>query len=302
MRRITMWLLPRYANRTLPGWLSAWMRRQLDTDAALAQAYDLLRRAEHSAAGSDDFSNDQLELMLGSIFDHLDTYEPTASTSAAAAGFRWLQTGVPGALAAACAVVFFVVGHSGDGPARVLPSAGTGLGGLGEVQARSALGDQPVGVRVRCVSDGAVTADVVAGLRQSGGTMQCPSDGLLAFSTTNLSARSRYVFVVGISDDGEPTFVPPFSQRSEARLVAPGQLDILLDELAPMGAVTAAGTSIATTLHVIFGDAPFSGVDVARRLDGAARSAVPLQQLTRLPVDIDDQAHLTVYATGGRQP
>ena len=309
MRRITMWLLPRYANQTLPGWLWPFMRRQLAADAALAHAYDLLRRAERAALtpvdpDGDAFSDDQLGLMLGSIFDHLDTQMTSMSSGTSpslTASWAWLRQGAPGALAAACAALFVLVGQPAAPQDAGAVSGGAGLVGLGEVQARSALGERPVGVRVRCVSGGAVTADIVAGLRQSGGAMHCPADGLLAFSTTNLSAQSRYVFVVGISDDGAPTFVPPFSKASQARHIAPGQLDALVDELAPMGAVSVDGRSAATTLHVFFGDAPFSGEDVARRLDGAVRSAMPLQQLSRLPVDIDDQAHLTVYAKAPRR-
>ena len=290
-RWFTSWLLPRYATGALPTPLLSLVRRALRDDDELAACYHALRAAERCAADR-DVSAAQLELLLAGVMTSVDA----AAQKSAHASAPWMPA-TAAAAAAAAAVLFVVVGRPSEAP------------GLGEVTARAALRahesnagaagadghDAPAGVRVRCITArlpgaGHVTADAVAGARQSGGVLNCGEGELLAFSLTNLAARDRAVFVVGIDPaTDERVWLAAFPRGSLARAVPAGTVEAVVDVLTPMAALPA-----RLTLHVLLADAPFSSGDVEARLSAAARSAVPLRALDRLPVDVQTQARLTV--------
>src|SRR5687767_6525978 len=61
-------LLSRYAGGTLPRPLAQLVRRALDEDPALAEAYTALRRAERAAARGAHTSAAQRDLLEGALF------------------------------------------------------------------------------------------------------------------------------------------------------------------------------------------------------------------------------------------
>jgi hypothetical protein len=282
-RVIAARLLPRYASGTLPGVLRRFVRDVLAADADLAARYHLLRRLERQARGNDAaLSAAQEDVILAGVLDGLDGDRSTVATASSLRLSTW-----SGALAAAAAVAFVVVAPGPDGP-----GAGTDPAPLG-LQARGDLDDAPLGLRVRCVdgSGARVLDDATAGARQKVGALSCVDDGLLAFSLTNLSQHERFVFVVGVADDGRVVYLPPFAEDARALPVPPGAVDVVVDRLAPMPVLDTAGL----TLHVLVDDAPFSGAEIGRRLQAASVAALPLSSLDRLPVDVDVQARLNVY-------
>jgi hypothetical protein len=280
-RAIAARLLPRYASGTLPAVLRGLVRDVLDDDADLAARYHLLRRLERAAAGDDDsVSAAQEDVILAGVLDGLDRDPSTVTTASSLRLSTW-----SGALAAAVAVAFVVV-SPGPGVDPIEPSP------LG-LQARGDLDEAPLGLRVRCVdgSGSRVLDDATAGARQKVGALSCVDDGLLAFSLTNLSPHERFVFVVGVAEDGRVVYLPPFGEDARALSVASGAVDVVVDRLAPMPVLDGGGL----TLHVLVDDAPFSGADIGRRLQAASVAAVPLSSLDRLPVDVDVQARLNLY-------
>jgi hypothetical protein len=281
-RAIAARLLPRYASGALPGFLRRLVRDVLDADADLAARYHLLRRLERAARGDDaSVSAAQEDAILAGVLEGLDRDRSTVTTASSLRLSTWC-----GAIAAAAAVTFVVVAPGTDPTETVGPSP------LG-LQARGDLDEAPIGLRVRCVdgSGARVLDDATAGARQKVGALSCVDDGLLAFSLTNLSERERFVFVVGVADDGRVVHLPPFGEDARALSVASGAVDVVVDRLAPMPVLDDAGL----TLHVLVDDAPFTGADVARRLRAASVAAVPLSSLDRLPVDVDVQARLNLY-------
>jgi hypothetical protein len=283
-RAIAARLLPRYASGTLPGVLRRLVRDVLDADADLAARYHLLRRLERQARGDDAaLSAAQEDVILAGVLDGLDGDRSTVATASSLRLSTW-----SGALAAAAAVAFVVVAPGPDGP----DDPGTDPAPLG-LQARGDLDDAPLGLRVRCVdgSGARVLDDATAGARQKVGALSCVDDGLLAFSLTNLSAHERFVFVVGVADDGRVVYLPPFAEDARALSVPAGAVDVVVDRLAPMPVLDTAGL----TLHVLVDDAPFSGAEIGRRLQAASVADLPLSSLDRLPVDVDVQARLNVY-------
>jgi hypothetical protein len=270
-RAIAMRLLPAYSGGALPGPARRWMRGVVAVDVAVAAAYDLLRRAERRAAPDQGLSSGQADLLLHQL---LDDGVPTLSdaASASAAPSQWWGSLAPALGAAAC-VGALVVGAPDD-----LTSRGVSA--------------DPVGVRVRCMVDNVVVDEASAGARQTGADLDCAAGGLLAFSTTNLSPRAQFTFVIGIDRDSQPVWLPPFSSWSPAIAIPAGTTDLMAQTLAR---VPAGGD---LTLFVLLSDEAFDGADVERRLEAAVRAGVPLAQLERLPVDVDTQARLTVRRPG----
>lgn len=262
-RSIALWLLPRYANGSLPGPLARAVAAAVDVDVDVAVAYRALRAAERPAGGG--LSGAQKDFILGNVLDAVGAEgdAATARSSSATARGAWM----PLAAAAAC-VGLFVVAKPADLVAR------------GD-------GKAPLGVRVRCVKDGAVVDDAAAGARQTGADLACDKSGLLAFSTTNLQTDTRYAFVVGVSDHGDRVWLPPFGKDAAALAIPANSADTLIETLAPM-------PTEGVTLFVLLDDAPFHADDVARRLDAADRNGVPLQSLDKLPLDVLAQGRLVV--------
>jgi hypothetical protein len=304
MTMLARFLLPRYAAGALPRPLARHVRRALDRDAALAAAYDALRRAERHAAGGAALSSGQLDVILdrvlGSVVDSVleDVDDAAAaqhasSSASASSSSSWF----PALGAAACAAAVLVVAR----PAVPGPDpgpAGAGVVGeavaVGTLQGRGAASTtghhEPLGVRIRCLDETRVRDEATAGARQRGADLECDASALLAFSTTNLAAQPRYAFVVGLDEDGGRVWLGPFARDAAATPIPAGAVDVVLPELAPMASLPG-----QVTLHVLLGDAPFTGADVERRLAVAERSAVPLGRLDRLPVDVAVQSHLTLY-------
>ena len=279
-RAIAARLLPRYASGTLPGVLRRLVQDALAADANLAARYHLLRCLERAARGDDaSVSAAQEDVILAGVLDALDRERSTVTTASSLRLSTW-----SGALAAAAAVAFVVVA---PGPTPTPDTAATGL------QSRGDSDEAPLGLRVRCVdgSGSRVLDDATAGARQKVGSLSCVDDGLLAFSLTNLSARERFVFVVGVDEAGRAVSLPPFGEGAPALLVAPGAVDVVVEHLAPMPVLGDGGL----TLHVLVDDAPFTGADVGRRLQAAHATALPLSSLDRLPVDVEVQARVNLY-------
>lgn len=263
-----LWLLPRYAGGGLPAPVARFVRRAIDSDVEVAAAFAALNAVDAFVLKGDGLSPGlsagQKDRMLTALFDDLDT--GASDVTAAAPARSWWAPIAPFAGAAACVGLFVVAGNNGDLAARGGASA-------------------PLGVRVRCVDGGVVTDEATAGARQTGADLDCGQGSLLAFSATNLQKAERFVFVVGVSDSGERVWLPPFTSDSQARAVAAGTTDDVIDTLAPM-------PSDGVTLFVLLDDQAFSADDVERRLAAAARNGTPLGQLEKLPVDVQAQGRL----------
>lgn len=286
-------LLPRYAQGSLPGPLRRFVQGHLDDDVELAARYHVLRRLERMARGpspavSADVSSAQEDLILAGVLAGLDA-APSSRVASSLQLSSW-----SGALAAAAAVVMVVVASE---PTASVSSASSSssVSSVSDrgLQARGDGAVAPVGLRVRCLDarSGRVRDQATAGARQKVGGLSCVDDGLLAFSVTNLSPQAQHLFVVGVDDDGAVVFLPPFTEASAAVAVAASTVDVVLDRLAPMPLLDGRGL----TLHVLVDDAPFTGHDVARRLQMASVAALPLSSLDRLPVDVETQARLNLY-------
>jgi hypothetical protein len=151
-------------------------------------------------------------------------------------------------------------------------------------------GDDALGVRVRCLLEGAAGPSVVdtaaAGARTPVAALHCPRGGLLAFSTTNLSETDQHVFVVGLTSAGERRWLAPFTAGGRSAWAPAGAIDQPLDIVAD---TTQLPDDIAA-LHVLIGPRPFDGDSVERQL--ARSPQLPLGKLGRLPVDIPVQARI----------
>ena len=271
-RFVVFWLLPRYAAGALPVSVARHVRGAIDDDDDLAAAYDALRFVDRTHGAAGGLSGAQKDLLLGAILDATPmTAATTASPATATASCTsWWSLAGPVTGIAACAALLIV--FNGD-----------------DLQNRGGDDTAPLGVRVRCVVNGAVVDEAAAGARQTGADLDCPAGALLAFSTTNLSADVRYAFVIGLTDGGAPRFLPPCGAASAARAVEAGSVDAVVDVLAPLPADV-------TSLFVLIDAAPFVGDEIERRLQRAARAGLPLSHLDKLPVDVATQGRLTVRA------
>ena len=251
-RAAALWLLPRYAGGSLPSPLARLVKSAIDQDVEVATAYAALREAERALLRDrTSLSAGQKDLLLASLLEALPA--ESQSQHASSLSSRWSSAG-PVVAAAAC-LGLFIVGGADDKTARGSNSQG------------------PLGVRVRCVSTGA--------------DLDCAKDSLLAFSATNLQAAPRYVFVVGIDDQGERVWLPPFLEHTEARDLPAGSTDAMIDTLAPM-------PQKGVTLFVLLDDEAFGGDDVERRVAAAVRSGVPVGSIDKLPVDVFAQGRMVL--------
>lgn len=268
-RAAALWLLPRYAGGSLPSPLARLVKSAIDQDVEVATAYAALREAERALLRDrTSLSAGQKDLLLASLVEALPA--ESQSQHASSLSSRWSSAG-PVVAAAAC-LGLFIVGGADDKTARGSNSQG------------------PLGVRVRCVSNGdngVVTDEATAGARQTGADLDCAKDSLLAFSATNLQAAPRYVFVVGIDDQGERVWLPPFLEHTEARDLPAGSTDAMIDTLAPM-------PQKGVTLFVLLDDEAFGGDDVERRVAAAVRSGVPVGSIDKLPVDVFAQGRMVL--------
>ena len=69
-----------------------------------------------------------------------------------------------------------------------------------------------------------------------------------------------------------------------------GSVDDVVDVLAPLPRDVSA-------LFVLIDAAPFTGEEISRRLQEAARAKTPLSHLDKLPIDVADQGRLTIRVT-----
>lgn len=270
-RAAALWLLPRYAGGSLPSPLARLVKSAIDTDTDVATAYAALREAERALLRDrSSLSAGQKDLLLASLMDALPAESQSQSQHSSSLTSLWSSAG-PVVAAAAC-VGLFIIGGADDKTARGSNSQG------------------PLGVRVRCVSNGnngIVTDEATAGARQTGADLDCGKDSLLAFSATNLQADTRYVFVVGVDDEGERVWLPPFLEHTEARALPAGSTDAMIDTLAPM-------PQTGVTLFVLLDHEAFSGEDVERRVAAAVRSGVPVGSIDKLPVDVFAQGRMVL--------
>lgn len=258
-------LLPRLAAGALsPGWarvVMGWVR----SSPTLRAEYEALRAAERVLAGDRRaVSASQREMLRALILP-----EPAAPPRAA-------MPALSGARAAASLALFVVVK-----PAQV-----------DDLAARSArMAEEPLGVKVSCVeANGARVIDTATGgARQSGARLDCPKGSLLAFSTTNLAADARHLFVVGIAPSGEPRWYAPFARDARAQPLAPGLVDQVLPVLADTRAMP---DDPRVSLFVLVSDRPFDGALVAEKLARSARGGLLLDRVERLPVDVPWQARI----------
>jgi hypothetical protein len=277
MRFFWQSLLVRLQQGTLPVWLARLTSAAIARDEALAAQYDALWRAERLAAGSR--AHGLSDAQKQRLWSQLPQPKPERSWRE-----RLAPVGAASVMAGAALIALSV-----RAPADTLPALP-----LGELSARAALVEKaPLGVRVRCVVQNDITDDAVFGARQTGANLRCANAGMLAFSTTNFADTARFAFVVGIDGQGKRFDVAPFLSTSSAVSLGAHTTDSILDTLAPMSALSTGDV----TLFVLLSEQPFSGDDIARRIDAAARAAVPLAQLERLPVDVPVQARMTVVRT-----
>ncbi len=263
------------ASNALPTFLVLWLHRRLARDHALGAAYDALRQAERAAAGGAALTASQSELLESLVLSAAGT-ERRARAPFAAMG---------AAMGAAALFVWF-------GGAPGLPTLS------GPLVERGASGD-PLGVTVTCIDKAtkSVTGLATVGARTPAAPLACAHGALLAFSTTNLGASGKHLFVVGIGEDGDRRWYAPFSTGGPTIPLPPGTAGVAL----PVAADTSGMTlEPRTSLHVLFFDAPREGSDVERILAAAAARGTTLRALERLPVDATAQARIDVsWRSGG---
>lgn len=298
MRMVAMWLLPYYAGARLPTPLRKWMRHKLQSDSMLAAHYATLRRVERQAAQHEGLSEAQRNLIQANLFDALDDVKEAekaapGETIQSKASRPW---GLAFSAVGLALVALVALEVSPDGASQAVLPGDNAPGRNDDFQMRSASGlpfggDQSaLGMRIRCLAGNAIVSDAVVGARQAEQRLDCQPDGLLAFSGTNLSGEARYVFAVGLGDNARITWIPPFTQQSEAVLLRAQSVDEVLSRLTPMSALE----EDVATLLVVFSDKPFSGKRLSRQLGQLQRSALPLSRMDRLPLDYPVQARVRV--------
>lgn len=269
-------LLSRYAGGTLPRALAQLVRGALDEDPSLADAYTALRRAERAAAGGAHTSAGQRDVMeaalLGSLPSPVATVQPHPRASNA----------VFAPLAACASLAIF---------AMVSDTQAVGSHAVGTLAARSAaLAQDPLGVKVTCVHGDRVVDTATAGARRASDALTCPADAMLAFSLTNLGRDERFVFVVGVANDGGTRWYAPFDRAAKSVRAEAGRDDVVLPVLGDMRGMP---DDDHVTLHVLLSDRPFAAPDIERQLDAAKRRGMPIGSVDKLPLpDIPLQARV----------
>lgn len=275
-RALTSWI-----DRGAPRWVERRVRAAIARAPTWSRWYDQLRELEQLAAKR-PVGVRQLEALEHAVLASVQ--EP-----ATARANPWLRPLGALAAAAACALVFVRL-EGVDRPAA--PATYTH-------RSASDTGAAPVGARVRCLSrDGArVLDDAEAGPRAPADRLACPADALLTFSLTNLDERPRHVFAVGIGEDGRLLWYEPFGPTGAAIEVAAGEVDRSLEVAADLSRLP---RQERATVHLLFSDHAIDGAWLKRNLAGAARAGVLSPALERLPVDVQDQARVELYAPGDR--
>jgi hypothetical protein len=240
----------------LPGPIARAVHARIGRDETWRAAYDGLRRAEMAATGQNPTAR-QADLVEQLV---LTASEPPPRARLA----------VGAAFAAATAAALLVV---------LLPSPSAD-----ELAPRGSVSER-VGVRVRCLADGArpqLLAETLLAADAVGRPLACPAGSLLAFSLTNLSEAERHVFVVGVRADGTPLWYAPFGRAGASAAVAPGTADRVLDVVAETRGMD---TGEGVTLFALFSESPLSGSALESQLRDAEQRGLALGGLERLPIE-----------------
>lgn len=258
------------ASDRLPGPLRRWTHAALGRDPVLARMYDDLRRVERAAQPGAPLSAGQMELLEALVLSR------TAETTSARRAWA-----VP-ALAACAACAAFL---SFARPSAPPPLHGTLV--------ERGVGDVPLGLTVSCVDKATkrLVGRATAGGRTPAAALACVPGALLVFSTTNLGPTEKHVLAVGVADDGTTRWYAPFSPQAMSVGIAPGSLQAPLEVVADTGG---GPVDRATSLHVLFFDAPTDGRIVERGLAAAAARGTTLRALERLPVAGAAQARIDI--------
>ncbi len=267
-RGLSAWLLERALTGAPDAWSTRAARRWVLARPALREMYDDLRGAGRVLSGR-AFSPEQAGLVLADL-------QPARGPARARGGAWGL------AAAAAAAAVFFLVGDDGAHPRAATQGA--------------------MGVKVQCLTGAGeewrVRGAAVAGVFDPVERLSCPRDALYTFALTNLSKAPVHVFVIGVDQDNQLHWFAPFGQDARSLPVGPGTVERLVDTVADAkGQVW--GSDL--TLFALFGDKPLSGSRIEQELR-AAQGQLRLGRLSRLPLDVEHQARLELYASSGSSP
>lgn len=253
--------------------MAARLHRRVLERPALRSLYDAQRREERKRRGDPPVTEAQVALLERLVLDEVRQREAREAPGSAR---RFAFAGV--AVAAASLIAVLLVPRQIEEPARWRAR------GLGE--------GARVGVKLRCVSadQKRVLDEAEAGARARSDRLRCPHGALLAFSVTNLETEPRYVFAVGLGDDGGLRFFAPFHKDARAVLVEPGAVDRLLEPLADTAPLP---KDERVSLFLLSGKERLHGHEVEARL-----SAAPLRQhlrkAARLPLPADVQARIEI--------
>ena len=272
-------LLSRLLAGTLPPKLASRLHQSIARDPEWLSAYDVLRQAERRAAGNVDVTEAQVALFERIVVAQAAATAPSRTAPRAALGL---------ALAAAAAVAVFI--------AVPRPSE------EGWATRSASPHDSKIGVRVRCLVSAPrgtrLLSESVLSPEQRPAQLSCPSDGLLAFSVTNLASAPRHVFLVGIGARNELRWYAPFEPQAGSVQVGAGEVDRVLETLAELKGLPA---EERVTLFALFSDEPVDGVSLEARLKDARARGIPLSKVDRLPVGVQLQARAELRAATGAQ-
>lgn len=267
-------LLSRLLAGSLPPALAARLHRRLARDPAWLSAYEGLRRAERQAAGAVDITEQQLAL-----FERIVVAEASQQAPVEVRASRGAVFGLAAAAAAVAVFAALPTGRDDDWATRGVTAAGP-----------------KVGLKVRCLSADERTprlvSESVLSPEQVPGALDCPEDGVLAFSVTNLDEAPRHVFLVGVNEKDEIRWYAPFEASGRSVAVRAGEVDRVLETLAELDDLP----KERVTLFALFADAPLDGAALEARLKDARTRGLPLSRLDRLPVGVPLQARAELSA------
>ncbi len=258
-----------------PAWLSRSLHQAIRADSAWSAAYDQHRQLERVASGA-ALSTGQVDLVERLLFAELAATAP--ATAPTPTRQRWLVPAGAFGVSGAFAVLALVV----VGPVLRSSRATTDPSPAQSWTARGADDGPRVGVRARCIQGQQIVGDAEAGPRVADGRLRCPHGALLSLSLTNLEPTASFVYVVGVTAEGELRFVAPFDEVSSSIAVAPGTVDRPVDVVADTGVF---GADDAITLFALFSPQPLRGGEIARTLRDFTRRGVRVQAIDRLPFD-----------------
>jgi hypothetical protein len=267
---IRRFLLLRFLAGQLPRPLARAFHRRVGRDPILHAAYEAMRLAEKNPERR-ELSPGQVEAIASGV-----VWE---GESAASGRLYWPATAGATALIGAMVLAFVV-----------LPGGGSKET---DWQARGGI-DERVGLRLRCLStssngDAHLIHDVATMPGVAVPNLQCADGDLLAFSASNFSEKTRYIFAVGITRDHQIRWLVPFEASAPFLSVKPNEIDRLLDTLADLNAFPK-GEDLA--IHVFFSPSNRQGSEVAEVLENARRNGVPIGSLERLPFSGVDQTRV----------